>query len=108
MLNQEAETVANVVVCEFISRFGVPRQLHTNQRWNFESRLFQEMCRILEIYKARITPLRPQWDSMVEQFNRPCFLSLLTKNKDWDFYLPLLIMAYHSSVLSLLASRQTK
>ena len=51
MSNQEAETVANVVIREFISRFVVPRQLHTDQGWNFESRLLQEICRILEIDK---------------------------------------------------------
>ena len=70
MPNQEAETVANVVVREFISRFGVPRQLHTDQGRNFESKLFQEMCRIMEIDKTRTTPLRPQSDGMVERFNR--------------------------------------
>ena len=43
MLNQEAVTVANVAVCVFISRFGVLRQLHTDQGPNFKSKLFQEM-----------------------------------------------------------------
>jgi len=45
MPNQEAETVADIVVHDFFSRSGVPRQLHTDQGRNFESRLFQEMCR---------------------------------------------------------------
>ena len=102
MPNQEAETVANVVVREFISRFGVPRQLHTDQGWNFESKFFQEVCRIMEIDKTRTTPLRPQSDGMVEQFNRT-LEAMLSKfvdgnQKDWDLYLPLLMMAYRSSV----------
>ena len=37
MPNQEAVTVANVAR-EFISGFGVPRQLYTDQGWNFEPR----------------------------------------------------------------------
>ena len=35
MPNQEAETVADIVVREFVSRFGVLRQLHTDQGRNF-------------------------------------------------------------------------
>jgi len=102
MPNQEAETVANVVVREFISRFGVPRQLHTDQGRNFESKLFQEMCRIMEIDKTRTTPLQPQSDGMVERFNRT-LEAMLSKfvdgdQKNWDLYLPLLMMAYRSSV----------
>jgi len=103
MPNQEAEIVADIVACEFVSRFGALRQLHTDQGCNFESRLFQEMCRILEIDKTSTTPLRPQSDSMVERFNRT-LEAMLSKfvsenHKDWDKCLPLLMMAYHSSVL---------
>ena len=102
MPNQETLTVANVVVQEFVSRFGVPRQLHTDQGRNFEVRLFQEMCLILEIEKTRTTPLRPQSDGMVERFNRT-LEAMLAKfvdddQRDWDPYLPLLVMAYLSSV----------
>ena len=68
MPNKEAETVADIFR-EFVSGFGVPRQLHTDQGRNFESRLFQKMCRILEIDKTRTTPFRPQSDGMVERFN---------------------------------------
>ena len=105
MPNQEAVTVAKVILCEFISRFGVPRQLHTNQGRNFRSKLFQEMCNILEIDKTRAMPLRPQSDrdGMVERFNRTleAMLSKFVdeKQKDWGLYLPvLMIMAYCFSV----------
>ena len=82
MPNQEAETVPNVVVREFISRFGVPRQLHTDHGRNFESQLFLELCSIMEIDRTRTTSVRPQSDGMVKRFNRtmrPCFLNLLMK-----------------------------
>ena len=101
MPNQESVTVANVIVREFISRFGVPRQLHTDQGRNFETKLFQEMCSILEIDKTRTTPLQPQSDGMVDRFNRT-LEAMLSKfvdenQKDWDLYLPLVMMAYRSS-----------
>ncbi|XP_014672425.1 PREDICTED: dihydropyrimidine dehydrogenase [NADP(+)]-like [Priapulus caudatus] len=39
--NQEAYTVADVLVTEYICRYGVPYQIHTDQGPDFESRLFQ-------------------------------------------------------------------
>ena len=102
MPNQEAEMVANILVREFVARFGVQRQLHTDQGRNFESKLFQEKCKILEIDKTRTTPLRPQSDGMVERFNRT-LEAMLSKfvdanQRNWDLYLPLLMLAYRSSV----------
>ena len=38
--NQEAETVAKVLVEQFICRFGVPLSLHSDQGSNFESNIF--------------------------------------------------------------------
>jgi hypothetical protein len=40
--NQEASTVADALVTNFC-RFGVPRELHSDQGYNFESRLMQEV-----------------------------------------------------------------
>ena len=42
--NQEARTVAEAFVNNFVCRFGVPLQLHNDQGKCFESKLFQEMC----------------------------------------------------------------
>lgn len=85
-----------------MSRFGVPRQLYTDQGRNFESRLFQEMCKVLEIDKTRTTPLRPQSGGMVESFDRTLeamlFTFVDTNLRNWDLYLPLLMLAYCSSV----------
>ena len=69
LANQEAVTVAEVIVREFVSRFGVPLILHSDQGRNFESAVFSEMCSLLGITKTRTTPLHPQSDGMVEQFN---------------------------------------
>ena len=68
--NLEATTVARVLVNEYICRFGVPEQLHTDQGRNFESKLIQEICKLLEIHKTRSSPYHPQSDGLVERFNR--------------------------------------
>lgn len=49
--NQEAKTVAGVLVNEFVCRFEVPLQLHSDQGTNFESAVFREMCNLLHGHK---------------------------------------------------------
>lgn len=100
--DQTAETVAEACVHHVFSRFGSPRQLHSDQGRNFESAVFQAMLRLFGIEKTRTTPLHPQSDGMVERFNRT-ILDYLSKfvddhQKDWDQYLPLLMMAYRTAV----------
>ena len=70
MSEQSAVIIAHLLVTEVISRFGVPLQIHTDQGRNFESVLFKEVCRLLDIEKTRTTPLHPQSDGMVERLNR--------------------------------------
>ncbi len=99
--NQEASTVADVLVKEFICRFGVPLEIHSDQGRNFESKLFAEICRLLGMKKTRTTPLHPQSDGMVERFNRT-LLAQLSKfvdhnQRDWDRHVPMLLMAYRSA-----------
>ena len=44
--NQDAITVANKLVNEFICRFSVPRQLHSDQGAQFESQVITEVCKL--------------------------------------------------------------
>ncbi|GFX11712.1 hypothetical protein TNCV_4340581 [Trichonephila clavipes] len=63
--DQEASTVADVLVQHWISRFGVPLQLHSDQGKNFDSAVCKRLCEILTIDKTRTTALHPQSDGMV-------------------------------------------
>ena len=65
--NQEATPVAEKLVNEFICRFGVCRKLHGDQGRNFESKVFAEICKLLDIEKTRTTPLHPQPDDVRER-----------------------------------------
>lgn len=83
-------------------RYGVPRSLHSDQGRNFESSLFKELCRLLQINKSRTSPYRPQSDGLIERFNRT-LLSMLSlfvdeNQMNWDRLLPYVMMAYRSSV----------
>ncbi|GFT54260.1 retrovirus-related Pol polyprotein from transposon 412 [Trichonephila clavipes] len=65
--DQEASTVAEVLVQHWISRFGVPLQLHSDQGRNFDSAVCKRLCEILAIDKTRTRALHPQSDGMVEK-----------------------------------------
>jgi hypothetical protein len=66
--NHEASTLAEALVTNFFLRFGVPRELHSNQARNFESCLIQEVLQRLGVSKTPTTPLHPQSDGMVERY----------------------------------------
>uniref|UniRef100_A0A1B0FF49 RNA-directed DNA polymerase n=1 Tax=Glossina morsitans morsitans TaxID=37546 RepID=A0A1B0FF49_GLOMM len=68
--DQEANTIAKVFVNNWVTRFGTPIELHSDQSRNFESSIFQEVCQIFDINKTRTTPLHPQSDGIDERFNR--------------------------------------
>lgn len=96
-----ALTVADKLCTEFIARFGCPVQIHTDQGREFESELFQQMCKILDIDKTRCTPYRPNSDGLVERFNKTLQQMLKVfvnkQRNDWDDYLPYVLMAYRST-----------
>lgn len=99
--NQTAETCAQAFVNEFVCRYGAPEILHSDQGRQFESQLFQEMCRLLEIKKTHTSPFRPQSDGMVERFNRT-LLNMLSHwtgehQRNWDAKLPQVMLAYRTS-----------
>jgi len=99
--DHEAETVAEALVNNFITRFGVPCELHSDQGREFESVVFQECCRLLGIKKTRTTALRSQSDGLVERFNRTLIHEVAkycsSDQRDWDVKLPSLLMAYRSA-----------
>ena len=99
--NHNALTVADKLVTEFFCRFGIVKQIHTDQGREFESELFQAVCQKLGVEKTRTTPYRPQSDGLVERFNQTLQImlkSFVNKNRnDWDDHLPYLLMAYRAS-----------
>ena len=100
--NQEAATVAEKLVSEFVCRFGVPHELHSHQGTNFEFKIMAEVCKLLDIEKTRTSPLHPHSNGQVEHYNRTLIEMLRDKlqenQEDWDLQLHTCMMAYRSSV----------
>jgi hypothetical protein len=101
MPNQEASTVAKILVNHFFCRFSLPERLHADQGRQFESELIAEICTLLHIEKTRTTPYHPQSDGLVERLNRTLTSMLATCIDEnpfqWEEELPKVCMAYNSS-----------
>lgn len=57
--DKEAATVPLAMIDRFISVFGVPKEIHSDQGTNFESILFHEICDLLNMEKTQTTSFRP-------------------------------------------------
>ena len=99
--NQEAETVARVLVRELFCRYGCPSVIHSDQGRNFESRLFKEVCQHLNIDKTRTTGYHPSGNGQVERFNKTLCAMMATfvseNQRDWDTVVPKVVFAYNTS-----------
>ncbi len=98
---QNSATTAKTLVNEFIARYGAPLELHTDQGSNFQSELFRNVCKLLDIAQTRTTPYHPASNGQVERFNRT-ILQMIRCYVDkgqrlWDEHLPLLLAAYRST-----------
>ena len=69
--NQEAVTIARVLVNEWIRHFGVPDAIHSEQGANFEGHFFTKVGKVLSIEKTRTTPYHPnfRWPYRMDEPN---------------------------------------
>ena len=100
----EAHTCMSPVYDGFFARFGMPRQLHSDQGKNFESKLIHELCLLAGIEKSKITPFHPGSDGEAERLNRMLLQMLRTTAIDHannlPSYLHTLMSAYRMTLHS--------
>ena len=95
-----ALSTAKCAVDQFLSRFGTPLQIHTDQGGNFDGNVMKALCHLYCIAKTRTTPYRPSSNGQVEWYNR-LLLQLIhcychSKQKTWDQDLQILAGAIRS------------
>jgi cleavage and polyadenylation specificity factor subunit 1 len=65
-----AYTVARALLTGWISRFGCPQTITTDQGRQFKSQLFQSLARLCGIQLSRTTAHHPAANGLVERFRR--------------------------------------
>lgn len=99
--DQTASTCATVIINEVIARFGCPYDMHSDQGRNYESELFAECCRLLEIRKTRTSPMNPRCNGQTENFNKTLVKMIKSylkgEQSTWDIHLGCLAGAYRAT-----------
>ena len=97
-------TVASALLERWVAYFGIPKELHSDCGSQYEGEVMKEMCHLLGITKTHTTARRPQSDGLAEAVNKVICNMLNCVGVDhpftWDKLLPLVMMAYNSSVQS--------
>ena len=99
--NQTALTTAKVLWNQFVSHYGFPDKIISDQGRNFESQLIKDLCKIGNVDKIRTTPYHPMTNGQCERFNKTLLDMLgtlpLDKKVDWKSHLNAMTFAYNST-----------
>lgn len=95
-----ADTVAKAIYNNWITRFGCPIRITSDQGRQFESNLFNELLKMLGIERIRTTPYHPQSNGMIERWHRSLKAALTAKlySKSWVEELPTVMLGLRSAL----------
>lgn len=82
--NVRANTVAGVFLNHWVTIFGPPAVIHSDQGSQFESEIFIDLCKKLNIRKSRTTTYHPQGNGIVERVHRTLKDRLRTNSRSWS------------------------
>ena len=103
--DKTAQTVAEILVKEFFTRYGVCNRLHSDQGMEFDAALTHELCEMWGVTKTRTSPFAPWSNGMVERSNKTIKAILRQTcrkryKSTWDEVLPYVRMALNNTVHS--------
>ena len=101
MGNITSETVCTNFIDVWVSRFGVPHYLHSDNGSQFTSKLYKDMCERLQIETTYSSPYHPQGNAKTERINRTLEDGLSKycqdRHETWAIHLQTFMMAYRSA-----------
>ncbi len=94
-------TVARALLDVFVSRFGVPLQLLTDNGKEFCNSVMSGFCRLLGVDRLLNTAYKASTNGAVERLHRT-LISMIAKmvavhQRNWDELLPSIMAAYRAS-----------
>lgn len=92
-----AEEVAETFTREWVSRFGVPSVITTDQGTQFESDLFRRLSTHFATRRIRTTSYHPCANGMIERVHRQLKAALMCHQNSWVRALPLVLLGMRSS-----------
>lgn len=94
-----AETVAEAFFTCWVSRYGTPATVSTDQGRQFEASLFQALTKFLGTHRSRTTSYHPQANGMIEEFHRPLKTAIKCHATErWTEVLPTILLGLRASL----------
>lgn len=96
-----AEEVANTFMMGWVSRFGVPGVITTDQGRQFESDTFGKLLQLCATKRIRTTSYHPSANGMVERLHRQLKAAIVCHGKNgesWVKALPLVLLGIRTAV----------
>lgn len=96
----DAETVAQKFLEHWVSRFGAPARITTDQGRQFESALFHNLTKLLGSEKCRTNAYHPQANGKIERWHRCLKTAIMTTTDkgNWVQNLPTILLGLRSAV----------
>ena len=88
-------------IFEWVSRFGVPDRIISDQGPQFEAHLFNLVCNRLGIKRNRTTAWHPETNGLIERAHgtlKNCLRCLCKTTQDWDDALPMALLAMRTAI----------
>ena len=101
LVTMTAEECAKALLRCWVSRFGVPGDITTDQGRQFTSALWAEMNTMLGIKSLRTTAYHPQCNGIVERVHHTLKERLMARSgfsADWMLHLPMVLLGIRSDV----------
>lgn len=100
--DMSAQTVTDALICHWISRFGCPSKVTTDQGRQFESQLFHSLSKTLGTKRIRTCAYHPQANGLIENFHRTLKAAITScpNPTRWSEYLPIILLILRASIIT--------